>query len=129
MSKRRPTKTKFGDTIQFTEVFHDVAYIEEHEKDGNHTKFYLGEQDFTIAEPKAGIGIELFPAAYRKVIFKRQDGEGIVIGQTKKTEGIYHPSYSNPREFDYEEAYLEPKFTYTFWVVAIGINKTVLVPK
>jgi len=132
MNKHNQTKIKFGDTIDFTEVFYDVVYIKEFEKEGNHTKFYLGEQDFTIAEPKPGLGPfdrEILPAAFRKVIFKRQEGSGIVIGQTKKYEGIYHPQYYDARELYGEPAYLEPKWTYTFWVVAVGINKTVLVPK
>lgn len=122
-------KLQFGDTIVYDTIFAKVAYISEYEL----ASAELFDDDvFTIVEPRSGKGLfdrPFYPAAYRKIILKRQEGEGIVIGQTRKVEGIYHSSYANHRERDYESAYLEPKRNYLFWVVAIGINKTVLVPK
>jgi len=125
-------KVKFGDRIDFTEVFHDVVYIAE--KDLKHRKIYDGEEIFTIVPEKESFsrpGEYYFPPALRKVIFKRQVGSGIVIGQKNKREGFYHPGGHGGMMHpdDYDPPYLEITGTYTFWVVATGLNETVLVPK
>lgn len=125
-------KPKFGDRIEFTEIFHDVVYIAE--KDLKYRKIYDGEEIFTVVPQKESFsrpGEYYFPAALRKVIFKRSTGSGIIVGQKNKREGFYHPGCSGSgMDFDdYEPAYLEVTGTYTFWVVATGLNQTVLVPK
>jgi len=123
-------KNRFGETIEFTEVFSEVAYIAE--KQLENSKLYDTDK-FTIVEPKdlvANPGFMYFPTAIRKVVFKRQTGSGIIIGQTKKSEGRYVPqSGGSFPDSDPEPAYLDVKWTYTFWEVAVGMNKKVLVPK
>lgn len=103
------------------------------EKQLENSKLYDTDQ-FTIVEAKSSIshpGFMYFPAALRKVIFKRQTGSGIIIGQTKKSEGRYVPGtgVGSYMDSDPEPAYLEISNTYTFWVVATDMNKKVLVPK
>lgn len=124
-------KNRFGETVKFTEIFSDVAYIAE--KQLENSKLYDSDQ-FTIVEAKPSIshpGFMYFPTALRKVIFKRQTGSGIIIGQTKRSEGRYVPGtgVGSYMDSDPEPAYLEISNTYTFWVVATDMNKKVLVPK
>jgi len=124
-------KSKFGDRIEFTEIFHDVVYIAE--EDFKYRKIYDGEEIFTIVPQKESVsrpGELYFPPALRKVIFKRKAGSGIIIGQKNKREGFYNPG-GRPMRYpdDYEPPYLDITGTYTFWVVATGLNQTVLVPK
>lgn len=122
-------KNKFGESISFTEVFSHVVYIAE--RNLIHTKIYFNETPYTIVEGQYNedTGNTRFPSALRKLIFNRQIGEGIIIGQTKRTEGTYLAESRQISECEYEAPYLTPTHTYTFWVVAIGLNKTVLVPK
>lgn len=117
----------------FDEIFAEAAYISN--ADLKDVKLYTSDK-YDIVEPKIsareGYFQKVFPSAYRKLIFKKQYGTGIIIGQTKKSEGKYYPG-SIPGYFgdpgDYEQAYTAVETTYTFWVVATGMNKTVLVPK
>jgi len=123
-------KNKFGESISFTEVFSHAVYIAE--QNLTHKKIYFNETPYTIVEGRYNeiTGNTWFPKALRKLIFNRQIGEGIIIGQTKRSEGIYESgSRHQIGEYEYETPYLKPTHTYTFWVVAIDLNKTVLVPK
>lgn len=132
MNLKLPKKIEFGDRIEFTEVFHRIVYIVE--KDLNYRKIYDKKESFTEVPQKESFmrpGKYYYPAALRKVIFKRKTGSGIVIGQKNKREGFYRPGClpSGPDFDSYEPPYLEITGTYTFWVVATSLNETVLVPK
>jgi hypothetical protein len=64
-----------------------------------------------------------YPTSLRKIIYKKIEDAGVIIGQTTRYEGIYYPG-------DYEEpSYIQRTITCCFWIVATGMNKTVLVPK
>lgn len=132
------TMKKFGDRIEFNEVFHDVVYIKE--KELEKIKLYdTDESDFTIVpheERKDLLSREtylVFRRALRKVLFRREHGEGIIIGQTKRMEGYYEPGYQPTGFFDdptdYEAPYLGITHVYPMWIVATAMNKTVMVPK
>jgi hypothetical protein len=127
--KQEPT-VKFGDRIDFFETFKEVVYINEY--DLVDSKLYSGDS-YTIVPEKASIarpGEIYFPPALRKLIFQRGLGSGIVIGQKRMHEGFYNPG-GRPMRYpdDYESPYLEITKVYSMWVVAVGMNKTVLVPK
>jgi hypothetical protein len=68
---------------------------------------------------------------YRKVCLFMEYGEGYIIGQTVKKEGICHSGSkpSSPFFDDGDPPYFECKETIPFWKVAVGFNKIVLVPK
>ncbi len=134
---RNKRKNRFGETIEFDEIFSRVIYVDR--KDLAIVSEKLYEEDgrvFPIVEPKLRLDdftSEYFPPAYRKIVFQKTKGSGIIVGQTKKIEGAYH-AISSPTGYgadptDFEPAYTECKLTYTFWVVAVGMNAAVLVPK
>lgn len=126
-------KNMFGETIEFTEIFSRVIYVDRNDHLITSSKLYEDGREFPIVEPVHRDLRTYFPAAYRKVVFQRMNGSGIIIGQTKKSEGMYHPGSSPTGYFadptDFEQAYVDYKWTYTFWVVATDLNKTVLVLK
>jgi hypothetical protein len=120
----------FGKKIKFTEVFHAIIYIKEREL--LLTKFLAGDpllEKVEIANPNYGIDKILYPNAVRKIIFNECKGEGIIIGQTTKKEGFFHPGYIDTFGVEGEQASLEVKKVYSFWVVAVGMCKIKLVPK
>jgi len=125
-------KIKFGDTIEFDEIFSHVLYI----KDKNLYDVKLidvNESDINVNKPiKDGLlhKKEKYPAGYRKIIFSKYIGNGIVIGQTMKKEGHYWPGYGpSAPDWDAEPPSFDTKKVYSFWIVAIGLNQKVLVPK
>lgn len=126
-------KIKFGDTIEFDEIFSHVLYI----KDENLFDVKLidvNESDVNVTIPyKDGLlhKKDKYPAGYRKIVFSKHNGQGIIIGQTMKKEGHYWPGYgpSAPDWDDAESPSFDTKKVYTFWIVAIGMNQKVLVPK
>lgn len=126
-------KIKFGDIINFTEVYDSAVYLDIHDSKNFDLKLYTTNEFIESNTIQKANGTELYKRSYRKIIFRKEIGQGIVIGQTKKLEGLYIPQtggtvYSYyPTE--YEPAYLDNKLTYTFWIVAVDLNKTVLVPK
>jgi len=127
-------KIKFGDKIEFTETFSHVVYITN--KEYYDTKLYdtVDYDKLIIKKPSiSGILQEKvkYPAGYRKLIFSKENGSGIIVGQTMKREGNYWPGYG-PHAPDWDDAeppIFESKRTYTFWEVAIGMNQKILVPK
>lgn len=132
-------KLKFGDRIDFDERFVDIVYI--NNKNYYDIKLYT-DVDYdnlnivkTTEMKKDGLLHEkektIYPASYRKLIFEKNNGSGIIIGQTIKKEGYYSPTCrpSAPYYDDYEPASLDVKKTYTFWIVATKMNEKVLVPK
>ncbi len=127
--KKNPKDILFGEVIDFDEILHDIGYIKE--KELVDTKLYTG-MDFTIVEIIDKGDTSYKPSAYRKFIFHKQCGSGIVIGSKIKKEGLYHPqtgcSFTNNYE-DYEQAYLEVTNTQGFWVIATRMNETLLIPK
>jgi hypothetical protein len=135
MGSRR--KNRFGETIEFDEIFSRVIYVDRNNLAIAAEKLYEEEgRVFPIVESQPRIDdftSEYFPPAYRKIVFQKTKGSGIIVGQTKKIEGAYHtvcaPYGINADPTDFEPAYTECKLTYTFWVVAVGMNATVLVPK
>ena len=124
----KTAQSQFGKLIFFNCIFSHVAYIKETElKD---TKLYV-EDKFSIVQPKSSVsGHIYFPPALRKVIFKTKNGNGIIIGQTYKREGFYNPRTGGGLStMDHEPAYLKHTKTYSFWIVATDLNKTVLILK
>lgn len=132
-------KIKFGDTIEFDEIFSHVLYIKdknlydvklidvnESDIDVTHSRSEMLFNDDGLLKKK-----EKYPAGYRKLIFSKYVGKGIIIGQTMKKEGYYWPGYgsSAPDWDDAEAPSFDIKKVYTFWIVAIGLNQKVLVPK
>ena len=75
--------------------------------------------------------VKKYPAGYRKLVFTKESGNGIIVGQTMKREGYYWPGYgpSAPNWDDSEPPVFDAKKTYTFWIVATKMNEKVLVPK
>ena len=127
-------KIKFGDTVVFNEVFSDVIYITPKNAELYNVKLYEGKFDVKKSVPiNDGLWHEKvkYPAGYRKLIFRKFQGSGIVIGQTMKKEGIYWPGYgpSAPDWDNGEPPMFDIKKVYTFWVVATNMNQKVLVPK
>ena len=123
---------KFGEKIKYHEILHSIIYVKLiGSKDEIFSKkLYINFIDeIELAEVKYSIDKTRYPSSIRKIVFEKIDGEGIVIGQTRRNEGSYIPGYYDSREMDGEQASLVISKTYTFWVVAIGMNKTVLVPK
>jgi len=131
-------KNTFGDKIEYEEVFVDVVYIKN--KELKDVKLY-DTDEFDISEPieskKSAVSLSLLPdrkkykSSIRKIIFSKQKGDGIIIGQGSKREGEYHPACGGgpPYYDDYEQAWLDVTKTYTFWIVANKMNQTILVPK
>jgi len=131
-------KTKFGDIIKYDDRFYDVIYINNKElidsKLYNTDKFDKTEPIKPLTE-KGKLGLlsdkKKYPPSIRKIIFYKESGEGIVIGQRSKREGKYHPACGGgpPYYDDYEQAWLDVTKSYTFWVVTTEMNRTILVPK
>lgn len=120
-------KDLFGKTVKFDVVFSDVAYVKSEPADFSR-KLFEGDEferltPEIVTDGQTGLANSRPPASFRKVVLSRQHGEGIIIGQTSKHEGLYDPGSGSV------QASLERKKTYTFWVVAVGINKTVLAEK
>lgn len=67
----------------------------------------------------------------KRILFEEFIGEGLVIGQTYRKEGIYHPGGNS----DYwiigetDQGYLETTNVVTFWKVLTKFNNVYLVPK
>lgn len=125
--KAKAKKIKFGDIIKFTEVYDSTIYLDIHDSKNFDLTLYTTNEFIESNTIQKANGTELYKRSYRKIIFRKE------IGQTKKLEEFYilqagGTVYSYyPTE--YEPAYLENKLTYTFWIVAVDLNKTVLVPK
>jgi hypothetical protein len=119
-------KDLFGRRVKFEETFSDVAYVKDEPADFSR-KLYEGDDFERLVAPVNPVRDadtkSRPPASFRKVVFSRTSGEGIIIGQTSKHEGLYDPGTSEAQPS------LERKRTHTFWVVAVGINKTVLAEK
>lgn len=116
-------KDIFGKVVKFDVIFSNVAYVK-NEDDIIFTKLFVTDS-FDVVLPdimNTVNGLAQPPASYRKVIFKRVHGTGIIIGQTSKHEGLYNPSEN-------KQASLTRKSTHTFWIVATDINKIVLAEK
>lgn len=108
----------FGITVAFVEILHHMEYANEKIQD----KLYVD----TFDKSK----ISGFSRSWKKAIFERKEGAGILIGQTYRDEGIYYPPCGG-HEYgeDNEPGALAISKRIPFWVVATGVNKTVLVPK
>lgn len=123
-------KNRFGETIEFSEILADVVYVSKLDYVAINTKLYVGHNVPSEKSVKKHIlDKPYFPSAYRKMVFERKTGSGIIIGQTKRVEGVYAPGYYDIVSGDGEPPYLDPRRVYTFWVVATSMNKKVLVPK
>ena len=132
-------KVKFGDLIKFDEIFYDVVYIKNDDLETvklyEHDEFNIMETTVRKLSKSGELGIlekkKHYPSSLRKIIFLKQNGEGVVIGQKTKKEGFYSPgsSPSAPHWDDHEQSWLTVTKTYTFWIVAVGMNQTKLVPK
>jgi hypothetical protein len=135
-------KTKFGNVIKYKEVFDQVMYIDQMHLVKE--KLYDNEKYYTKTDPYRSDPQNLHnlssksekPKYYhslRKIIFRREEGEGIIIGQTIKKEGEYTPGYKGGWNGDCvtedEPPYIDFTRVYSFWIVATGINQQVLVPK
>ena len=131
-------KIKFGDKIEFTEKFCNVVYI--NNKEYYDTKLYdsVDYDKLNIKRPitdiiRSGLLQEKvkYSSGYRKLIFTKESGSGIVVGQKIMKEGYYWPGSgpSAPYYDDSEPPSFDVKWTYTFWEVAIGMNQKILVPK
>ena len=95
--------------INYTQVFDKATYYESDSK---------------------GNLLETGNGNLRRIDLKEECGEGVIIGQTMKREGIYHKGYSSPFYIDESEpSWLEVTNTITFWKVLVGFNKIILVPK
>ena len=136
MNLNNMKKLKFGDRINFDEIFYDVLYITN--KEYYDTKLYdisINPDSLNITKPyKDGLlheKVKKYPAGYRKLVFTKESGNGIIVGQTMKREGYYWPGYgpSAPNWDDSEPPVFDAKKTYTFWIVATKMNEKVLVPK
>ena len=121
---------KFGDKVEFTEVFHGAVYIKE---DFSTCRLYYPEARFTVVEPRESTlsidGGVWFPSAFRKVLFEKKNGSGIIIGQTTRKEGWYQSGGRQRSPEDWEPPCLDIQKSYPFWVVATSLGKTELVPK
>lgn len=131
----------FGQTANFKVVLHEIAYVKDEPKDFSR-KLFLGdkyEQVHPIEEAPKNV-IQLtekrrprLVASDRKVIFAKQEGSGIIIGQTIKREGEYLPSTESYYNGDCTSEAEPPQFNQrkavAFWIIATGINKTVLAEK
>jgi len=98
--------------IKYTKVFEGVTYFDP----------TPNSNDFLL---KTGSG------NLRRIDFKDECGEGIIIGQTTKREGVYHKGYTSTyiMEDDSEPSWLEVKNTIPFWKVLVGFNNIILIPK
>ena len=139
MKKPKKAKELFGKYISFGVVFSGIVYVSDEPKDFSR-KLFEGDdykEVLPVERDPAGFripGETMLPRSMRKVVFQKTPGEGIIIGQTSKHEGLYDPGYRPSSHYgsepgDAEQASLERKKTYTFWVVATGINTTVLAEK
>jgi hypothetical protein len=118
----------FGKEILFTEVLHSILYIID--------KALLNEKLITpvhdsvkIAEPKSDRGRFIYSHSFRKIVFKQEKGQGIIIGQTTRDEGEYWPGFYSQTTEDAEQATLTISKRYSFWIVATKMNKKELIPK
>ena len=118
--KKASAKEVFGKRVKFDTVFNNVVYVVDEPSDFSRKLFR--DQDFSVAV-STGEHNGRPPRSSRKVVFDKQSGEGIIRGQTSKHEGKYDPGS------ELEKPTLVRMKTHTFWVVASGINKTVLVEK
>ena len=116
-------KFLFGETITYNEVFSHVEYIDELHL--TEEKLY-DDSVFTPTSPRGRLsGGRRYYHCFRKLIFKHESGNGIVIGECSKKEGEYFPG--DPA--DYEMPYLAPTKTYSFWIVATDMNRQILIQK
>jgi hypothetical protein len=116
-------QNNFSKIIQFTEILDSVIYTLEKTDE----KLYIPTQvkDITWSA-------DAFKKCYRKLLFKMNPGEGIIVGQTKRQEGMYIPKGGGARANDYEDyeaAYLKISKVYAFWIAYTSMNKQVLIPK
>jgi len=127
------TKLKFGDNIDFNEIFGNVLYLENpKKKDFIERKIYNGDFDpMEIVQGKIDgySGKVKFPSCIRKIQFLKCVGSGIIIGQTTKQEGIYVSGWYDRLEQEGEPPMLKIKKVYSFWKVATKMNEIMLVPK
>jgi hypothetical protein len=131
-------KNRFGDSIEFDEIFLEMVYTNGKENQG--TKLY-STSEYTTVETKEEYDWgqkkyrTKYPGSTKRCVFHKLDAPmtGIIIGQTKKSEGEYSPfipSESTPNGvYEAEPASLDVSKVYTFWVVATSMNSTQLVPK
>ena len=124
-------KNQFGKRISYKEILSRVVYIENKSECIDIKLTEDSKFQEVVAVNDNWNERTKWPQAYRKLVFDEEYGEGIIIGQTKRSEGKYYPSHpaSPPDYDDAEPAVLEIKKTYTFWVVATEMNRTILVPK
>jgi hypothetical protein len=118
----------FAKGIFFNEILFEIIYL----KENTDVKLYepvtlkkAYAKTMSLLQDKV-----IYPVSYRKLVFTKFKTKlrGIIIGQTTRSEGKYIPGHSYPPD-DYEQASLKIYKKYAFWVVAVGMNKTVLVPK
>lgn len=100
----------FGTTVAFDEILQCIKYTKER-TDG---KKYVEDIDILTNS---------VCNHYRKCFHSRKHGTGILIGQTYRDEGQYWSGDTD------SPGYLTISKRIPFWVVATGVNKTVLVPK
>lgn len=122
----------FGRKITFNESFSHVVYIDRKSELVDKRLYDQMEID-EVNVIKSADGDKRFVSSYRKAVTAQHEiMEGIIIGQTKKLEGLYSPGYKGTWYDGYHEpehAYLDVKKTIRYWVVAVGMNKTMLVEK
>jgi hypothetical protein len=142
MKKPKKAKEVFGKHASFGVVFSGIVYVSDEPADFSR-KLFEGDEYKEVLPVAQDRVNRLFPEkpylpkSMRKVIFQRTPGEGIIIGQTSKHEGLYDPgvpgvkhnSWDSDGDSSAEQASLSRKKTYTFWIVATGINTTVLAEK
>ena len=116
-------KIVFLNKILYTEILHAVIYLKDLTK--------IDDKLYTPVPDSIETIFNFHVKSLRKIVFTKQNGEGIIIGQTRRNEGIYNPNDPGSPPYYDDEAppYLKTTKRYPFWVVAIGMNKTVLVPK
>jgi hypothetical protein len=132
-------KIKFGHIINFKHILSGVNYVITRNNPDIVNEVIIIKEDsdflkYKLAEPiRRGFLDEIkYPSSFRKLFFREEEGTGIVIGQTTRAEGYYFPGCSPTFGEDYSDSeppYLKSTKTFTFWVVATGMNQTVLVPK
>ena len=101
MKKARKAKEMFGRTVSFNTVFQNIVYVNDEPADFSRKLFEGDEYSevHPVNDNSSSFGTRLkpyrLPRSMRKVVFRKQSGEGLIIGQTstalRNMPRFWHP--------------------------------------